>query len=244
MKHINTYAPYAAAAQHLSELRTAHAAALKDDASALASLAQPEERESALAVAARLLRGEQTHGVDAAAQAARLADARQRLRLLAAAIEEQEAVVATTRGTLSVKVCADALPAHLKAAAAIATALEGLRTAVAAEATLRAEISAAGFACNLEPLATPELNHEDSQSAPSRLLRDVRRYIEVCKLRDGKGAAMRLLVDAPGLGVAGDVVKVDGPSAAALMAGGRGEVTDAPPSRAARQAEANEPVLS
>lgn len=244
MKPITTHAPYTTAAHHLADLRAAQATAQQDEAAALASLAQPEERESALAGAARLLRGERAHGVDAAAQAARLADARQRLRLLAAAIEEQQTVAAATRGALSAKVCADALPAHLKAAAGIVAALEGLRAAMGAETKLRADIAAAGFACKLEPLAMPELNPEDPASAPCRLLRDVSRYIAVCTLRDGKGAAVLLLVDAPGVGVAGDVVKVDGPAAAALVAAGRGEVTERKPCRVAQHTEPAELVLS
>ncbi len=245
MKSIETYGAYSAETAHLAELRRAEAAALQDEAQALATLAQPAERESALAAVGRLLAGEPMRRVDAAGVAQELTEVRQRLGLLRAAILEQENVIKTTRGVLSAKVNADALPAHLQAAAGIVAALESLRAALAAETSIRESFAAAGFACRLEPLAAPELDFDDPQSATNRLLRDARRYIEVSALRDGKGAVVLLLLDAPGLGVAGDVVRVDGPAAAALVSAGRGEVSGRKPGRVAQRVEpAAELVLS
>ncbi len=244
MKPITQNSAHAAAIAHLGELRAAEAAAMQAEARAADALAQPAERETALAAASRMLQGEPLRRVDSEAHARELADARQRLVLLRTAIAEQLNVIEAIRGELSAELCAKALPGHLVAAQGIVDALEGLRAALGAEQALRAGIADAGYACRLEPLQAPELNFNDSQSTASRLLRDVTRHLAIAKVRASKGATVALLVDVRGVGVAGDVLAVDGPSAAALLDAGQVEVTSRKPGRVLPNSEPAELVLS
>jgi len=239
MKNADQDPKFAAAQKHLAVLRAAETVARHDEAAALATLAQERPRETALAAAARLLRGESGVGIDDAAQTARLADARQRLRLFAAAVVEQEVAITAIRGALSAVANADAAPAHLKAAAGIVQALEALRAAMAAEEAVRENLAGAGYAVSLTPFARLELSE-----CADALAADITLHLHAARLRAGPGVNVHILGDSPGLGLSGDVVKVDGPCAAVLVAAGRGEVTTAPPRRASRQEVAAEVVLS
>lgn len=138
---------------------------------------------------------------------------------------------------LSAGVCAEAQPAHAKAVQGVADALVSLRAALAAEAAVRAGIEAAGYQCSLEAVAEPELSFADSESAASRLMRDVTRRLEVERLRTGGPVNVRLLVDGTGFGDLGDVVKIDGPDAAHVVALGHGEPTTAKPGKLPRVRE-------
>jgi len=55
--------------------------------------------------------------------------------------------------------------------------LAGLRDAMQAEHSLRAEITANGYRCSLEPLTHPDLNFDDTQSAASRFAADAYSYL-------------------------------------------------------------------
>ena len=164
-----------------------------------------------------------------------------------------QAIIKNTRYTeaqntlaeLSAAVNAQAQPAHTKAAQGVVDALEGLRAALAAEAAVRGSIEAAGYQCSLEAVAEPELNFADTQSAASRLLRDVTRRVEAQRLRAGGPVNVRLLVDGTGFGDGGDVVKLAGPDAAHVVGLGHGEQTQAKPSKTPRPLAATaEAILS
>ena len=227
MKIINQNTRYTEAQNTLAELTGAFNAATAEESRLLGLLAAPAETFDPLAAGLRLLRGESAQRSDTTGLNRELAQVRERMDVLRPAIEQQRAVVATVQSELSAAVNAQAQPAHTKAVQGVADALEGLRAALAAEAAVRGSIEAAGYQCSLEAVAEPELNFADTQSAASRLLRDVTRRLEVERLRTGGQVHVRLLVEGTGFGDLGDVVKIDGPDAAHVLALGHGEHTTA-----------------
>jgi len=243
MKTINQNTRFTAAMATLAELSNAHAAATAEESRLLAALAGPAETFDPLAAGLRLLRGESAQRNDTTGLNRELAQVRERLDVLRPAIEQQRAVVATVQSELSAAVNAQAQPAHAKAVQGVADALVSLRAALAAEAAVRAGIEAAGYQCSLEAVAEPELSFADTESAASRLLRDVTRRLEVERLRTGGPVNVRLLVDGTGFGDLGDVVKIDGPDAAHVVALGHGEPTTAKPGKLPRVRESIALVL-
>ena len=218
-----------------AELSAAFNAATAEESRLLGLLAAPAAASFApLAAGLRLLRGEPAQRNDSTGLNRELAQVRERLDTLRPAVEAQRAPVAALSAELSAAVCAEAQPTHTKAAQGVVDALEGLRAALAAEAAVRGSIEAAGYRCSLEAVAEPELSFADTQSAASRLLRDVTRRLEVQRLRTAGPVNARLLVDVAGMGSAGDVVRTDGATAAHLLALGQGEATQAKPSKAPR----------
>lgn len=230
----------------LAELSAAFNAATAEESRLLGLLAAPAAASfDPLAAGLRLLRGEAAQRTDNTGLNRELAQVRERLDVLRPAIEQQRAVVATVQSELSAAVNAQAQPAHTKAAQGVVDALEGLRAALAAEAAVRGSIEAAGYRCSLEAVAEPELSFADTQSAASRLLRDVTRRLEVQRLRAGGPVNVRLLVDGTGFGDGGDVVKLAGPDAAHVVGLGHGEQTQAKPSKTPRPMAASaEAILS
>lgn len=228
----------------LAELSAAFNAATAEESRLLSVLAAPADTFDPLAAGLRLLRGEPAQRTDSTGLNRELAQVRERLDTLRPAIGAQRVVVAALSAELSAAVCVEAQPGHTKAVQGVADALEGLRAALAAEAAVRAGIEAAGYQCGLVGVAEPELNFVDSESAASRLLRDVIRRLEVERLRTAGPVNARLLVDVEGMGSAGDVVRTDGATAAHLLALGQGEQTQAKPSKAPRIVAATELVLS
>lgn len=229
----------------LAELSAAFNAATAEESRLLGLLAAPAAASfDPLAAGLRLLRGEPAQRNDSTGLNRELAQVRERLDTLRPAVEAQRAVVAALSAELSAAVCAEAQPGHAKAVQGVADALVVLRGALAAEAAVRAGIEAAGYQCSLEAVAEPELNFADTESAASRLLRDVTRRLEVQRLRTAGPVNARLLVDVEGMGSAGDVVRTDGATAAHLLALGQGEATQAKPSKAPRTVVATELVLS
>lgn len=243
MKTINQNTRYTEAQNTLAELTGALNAATAEEARLLGLLAAPADTFNPLEAGLRLLRGEPAQRTDSTGLNRELAQVRERLDTLRPAIEAQRAAVATLVAELSAAVCAEAQPAHTKAVQGVADALEGLRAALAAEAAVRAGIDAAGYQCSLEAVAEPELNFADTESAASRLLRDVTRRLEVERLRAGGPVNIRLLVDGTGFGALGDVVKIDGPDAAHVVALGHGEPTTAKPGKLPRLRESIALVL-
>ena len=237
---------YTEAQNTLAELSAAFNAATAEESRLLGLLAAPAAASfDPLAAGLRLLRGEAAQRTDNTGLNRELAQVRERLDVLRPAIEQQRAVVATVQSELSAAVNAQAQPAHTKAAQGVVDALEGLRAALAAEAAVRGSIEAAGYQCSLEAVAEPELNFADTQSAASRLLRDVTRRLEVERLRTGGPVTVRLLVDGTGFGDGGDVVKLAGPDAAHVVGLGHGEQTQAKPSKTPRPLAATaEAILS
>ena len=234
---------YTEAQNTLAELTGAFNAATAEESRLLGLLAAPAETFDPLAAGLRLLRGESAQRSDTTGLNRELAQVRERLDVLRPAIEQQRAVVATVQSELSAAVNAQAQPAHTKSLQGVADALEGLRAALAAEAAVRGSIEAAGYRCSLE--AEPELSFADTQSAASRLLRDVTRRLEVERLRTGGQVRVRLLVDGTGFGDGGDVVKLAGPDAAHVVGLGHGEHTQAKPSKTPRPLAATaEAILS
>ena len=227
MKTINQNTRYTEAQNTLAELTAAFNAASADEARLLGLLAAPADAFDPLAAGLRLLRGEPAQRNDSTGLNRELAQVRERLDTLRPAIEAQRAAVAALVAELSAAVCAEAQPGHAKAVQGVADALASLRAAMAAEAAVRAGIEAAGYQCSLEAVAEPELNFADTESAASRLLRDVTRRPEVESLRAGGPVNIRLLVDVEGMGSAGDVVRTDGATAAHVVALGHGEPTTA-----------------
>ena len=244
MKTINQNTRFTAAMATLAELSNAHAAATAEESRLLAALAGPAETFDPLAAGLRLLRGESAQRSDTTGLNRELAQVRERMDVLRPAIEQQRAVVATVQSELSAAVNAQAQPAHTKAVQGVADALEGLRGALAAEAAVRGSIEAAGYQCSLEAVAEPELNFADTESAASRLMRDVTRRLEVERLRTAGPVNIRLLVEGTGFGDGGDVVKLAGPDAAHVVGLGHGEATQAKPGKAPRPLAATELVLS
>ena len=235
MKNINQNTRYTEAQNTLAELSAAFNAATAEESRLLGLLAAPAAASfDPLAAGLRLLRGEPAQRNDSTGINRELAQVRERLDTLRPAIEAQRAAVAALVAELSAAVCAEAQPAHAKAVQGVADALVSLRAALAAEAAVRAGIEAAGYQCSLEAVAEPELSFADSESAASRLLRDVTRRLEVQRLRTAGPVNARLLVDVAGMGSAGDVVRTDGATAAHLLALGQGEATQAKPSKAPR----------
>jgi hypothetical protein len=235
---------YTEAQNTLAELSAAFSAATAEESRLLGLLAAPADSADPLAAGLRLLRGEPAQRTDSTGINRELAQVRERLDTLRPAVEAQRAAVAVLVVELSAAVCAEAVPSHTKAVQGVADALEGLRAAMAAEAAVRAGIEAAGYRCDLVPVAEPELSFADTQSAASRLLRDVTRRLEVERLRNAGPVNARLLVDVAGMGSAGDVVRTDGATAAHLLALGHGEATQAKASKATRTVAATELVLS
>ena len=237
---------YTEAQNTLAELSAAFNAATAEESRLLGLLAAPAAASfDPLAAGLRLLRGEAAQRTDNTGLNRELAQVRERLDVLRPAIEQQRAVVAAVQSELSAAVNAQAQPAHTKAVQGVAVALEGLRAALAAEAAVRAGIEAAGYQCSLEAVAEPELNFADTQSAASRLLRDVTRRLEVERLRTAGPVNIRLLVEGTGFGDGGDVVKLAGPDAAHVVGLGHGEATQAKPSKTPRPLAATaEAILS
>ena len=237
MKTINQNTRYTEAQNTLAELSAAFNAAAAEESRLLSALAAPADTFDPLAAGLRLLRGESAQRTDNTGLNRELAQVRERLDVLRPAIEQQRAAVAAVQSELSAAVNAQAQPAHTKAVQGVGVALEGLRAALAAEAAVRAGIEAAGYRCSLEAVAEPELNFADSESAASRVLRDVTRRLLVERLRAGGPVNIRLLVDGTGFGDLGDVVKIDGPDAAHVVALGHGEPTTAKPGKLPRLRE-------
>jgi hypothetical protein len=236
---------FTAAMATLAELTAAHAAATAEESRLLAALAGPAETFDPLAAGLRLLRGEPAQRNDNAGLNRELTAVRERMDTLRPAVEAQRAVVAALQSELSAAANAEAQPAHTKSLQGVADALAGLRAALAAEAAVRAGIEAAGYQCCLEAVAEPELNFADTESAASRLLRDVTRRLEVQRLRTAGPVNARLLVSVEGLGSVGDVVRTDGATLAHLVALGHGEQTQAKPSKTPRPMAATaEAILS
>ena len=227
MKTINQNTRYTEAKSTLAALSAAFNAAIAEEARLLGLLAAPADTFNPLEAGLRLLRGEPAQRTDSTGLNRELAQVRERLDTLRPAIEAQRAAVATLVAELSAAVCVEAQPGHTKAVQGVADALASLRAALAAEAAVRAGIEAAGYQCSLEAVAEPELNFADTESAASRLLRDVTRRLEVERLRAGGPVNIRLLVDGTGFGDLGDVVKIDGPDAAHVVGLGHGEPTTA-----------------
>ena len=234
---------YTEAQNTLAELTGAFNAATAQEARLLGLLAAPADAFDPLAAGLRLLRGEPAQRNDSTGLNRELAQVRERLDTLRPAVEAQRAAVAALVAELSAAVSVQAQPAHTKAVQGVADALEGLRAALAAEAAVRAGIEAAGYQCSLEAVAEPELNFADSESAVSRLMRDVTRRLAAERLRTGGPVNVRLLVDGTGFGDLGDVVKIDGPDAAHVVALGHGEPTTAKPGKLPRVRESIALVL-
>ncbi len=245
MKNINQNTRFTEAQNTLAELSNAHAAATAEESRLLAALAGPAETFDPLAAGLRLLRGEPAQRTDNTGLNRELTAVRERMDTLRPAVEAQRAVVAALQSELSAAANAEAQPGHAKAVQGVADALVGLRAALAAEAAVRAGIEAAGYQCSLEAVAEPELNFADTESAASRLLRDVTRRLEVQRLRTAGPVNARLLVSVEGLGSVGDVVRTDGATLAHLVALGHGEQTQAKPSKTPRPMAATaEAILS
>ena len=243
MKTINQNTRFAEAQNTLAELTAAFNAATAAEARLLGLLAAPADTFDPLAAGLRLLRGEPAQRNDSTGLNRELAQVRERLDTLRPAVEAQRAVVATVQSELSAAANAEAQPTHTKAVQGVADALVVLRGALAAEAAVRAGIEAAGYQCSLEAVAEPELSFADTESAASRLLRDVTRRLEVERLRAGGPVNVRLLVDGTGFGDLGDVVKIDGPDAAHVVGLGHGEPTTAKPGKLPRLRESIALVL-
>lgn len=237
MKTINQNTRYTEEKNTLDALSAAFNAATAEESRLLAALAAPADTFDPLAAGLRLLRGEPAQRNDSTGLNRELAQVRERLDTLRPAIEAQRAAVSALVAELSAAVCAEAQPGHAKAVQGVADALTSLRTALAAEAAVRAGIEAAGYQCSLEAVAEPELNFADSESAASRLMRDVTRLQAAERLRAGGPVNVRLLVDGTGFGDLGDVVKIDGPDAAHVVALGHGEPTTAKPGKLPRLRE-------
>ena len=245
MKNINQNTRFNEAQNTLAELTGAFNAATAEESRLLGLLAAPAAASfDPLAAGLRLLRGEAAQRTDNTGLNRELAQVRERLDVLRPAIEQQRAVVAAVQSELSAAVNAQAQPAHTKSLQGVADALEGLRAALAAEAAVRGSIEAAGYRCSLEAVAEPELSFADTQSAASRLLRDVTRRLEVERLRTGGPVNVRLLVDGTGFGDLGDVVKIDGPDAAHVVGLGHGEHTTAKAGKLPRLRESIALVLA
>lgn len=235
MKSIFQNAAHIAATAQLNQLQQAHAAAMLEESQLLAQLSdQPESKPSALDRAKAMLTG----GTPAPRQDrdglnARLTACRETLALLGLAIVEQRDIMAALMHAQSAVINAEAKQGHIKAAERIKTALAGLREAMQTEQGLRDEIAAGGYQCNLEPLARPELNFDDSQATIARYARDVDTFLMVNELAATKSLNVRLLCGT-GDNLPGDVVTMTGNEAAALVRIGHAEQTRDKPSRVTR----------
>lgn len=244
MQHIDKDPRYAEAQNTLVDLSAAFAAATAEESRLLGRLAAPANTLNHLEAGLRLLRGEPAQRHDGTGLNRDLAQVRERLDTLRPAVEQQRAVVATVRSELSAAANARAQPAHTKAAQGVADALLALHAALGVEAAVRTGIEASGFVCSLPALHHPELNFADSQTPVSRLLADIRRHQEVQALESTDALNVRLLVAVAGCGECGDVVRMQGREAAALVRIGQAERTSAKPSKAPRPQAATELVLS
>lgn len=211
----------------LAELTGAFSEAAAEESRLLHLLAAPADTFNPLEAGLRLLRGEPALRNDMTGLNRELATVRERMDVLRPAIAQQRDVVANVQNELSAAANAQAKPGHTNAVQGVADALVSLRDALAAEAAVRVSVEAAGYQCSLEAVAEPELFFNDTESAASRMLRDVTRRLEVERLRTGGPVHVRLLVEGTGLGNLGDVVKIEGPDAAHIVALGHGEHTTA-----------------
>lgn len=236
MQAINKNTRYNEAVAILGQLTEAQNAAKLEENAVLALLdtEHPGEKQSALDRAkAMLTGGTPAPRQDMAGLNSRLADVREKLALLGLAIQEQRDMMAGIVGAQSAIVNSERKADHIKAAERIKTALAGLHEAMQAEQSLRAEIGAAGYLCNLGPLEHPELNFADSQATISRFARDLEGYLYTNELSASKTVNVRLLF-ATGDDLPGDVLPMTGHEAAALVRFGHGEQTRDKPSRVAR----------
>lgn len=235
MKSIFQNAAHIAATAQLNQLQQAHAAAMLEESQLLAPLSdQPDSKPSALDRAKAMLTG----GTPALRQDhdglhLQLSACREKLVLLGDAIKEQREVMAGLLNAQSAIVNSEAKPGHIKAAERIKTALAGLRDAMQAEQSLRAEIATGGYRCSLEPLERPELNFADSQAAIARFAREVDTFLMVNELAAIKTLNVRLLFGT-GDDLPGDVLTMTGIEAAALVRIGHAEQTRDKPGRVKR----------
>ena len=236
MKSIYQNADHKAATVQLNELTQAHNAAKLEESALLVQLhnSAPPVQHSALDRAKAMLTGQQTPArQDLNGLNIRLGAVRENLALLGEAIGEQRGIMAGLMRAQSAVINADAKQGHIKAAQGIKAALAGLREAMQAEQSIRAEIAAGGYQCSLEPLARPELNFADSQSTVARFSRDVDAYLNTHELSASKSVNVRLLFGTGG-DLPGDVLTMTGIEAARLVNMGHGEQTRDKPSRVAR----------
>lgn len=236
MKSIIENAEYKAATAQLNELTTAHAAAKLEESALLAQLdaTHPEGKPSALDRAKAMLTGDApAPRQDRDGLRVRLAACREKLALLGLAIQEQRDIMAGMMHAHSAVINAEAKQPHIKAAERIKTALAGLREAMQAEQSLRAEIVAGGYQCSLEPMTRPELDFADSQSTIRQFERDVNAYLMLHELSANKLVNVRLLFGT-GDYLPGDVLTMTGIEAAALVRAGHAEQTRDKPSRVMR----------
>ncbi len=220
----------------LGQLTEAQSAAKLEENAVLALLdtEHPGKKQSALDRAkAMLTGGTPAPRQDLAGLNSRLAEVREKLALLALAIQEQRDIMAGIVGAQSAVVNGERKADHIKAAERIKTALAGLHEAMQAEQSLRAEIGAAGYLCHLEPLERIELSFADSQSTVARFSNDVACYLALHELQAKRVVNVRLLIESTA-GLSGDVVTMTGIDAARLVSMGHGEVTTDKPSRVAR----------
>ena len=236
MKSIYQNADHKAATVQLNELTQAHNAAKLEESALLVQLndSAPPVQHSALDRAKAMLTGQQAPArQDLNGLNIRLGAVRENLALLGEAIGEQRGIMAGLMQAQSAVINADAKQGHIKAAQGIKSALAGLRDAMQAEQSIRAEIAAGGYQCSLEPLERPELSFADSQSTVNRFVTDVNAYLTLHELRETKAVNIRLLCE-KGDGLPGDVLTMTGIEAAALVRIGHGEQTGDKPSRVAR----------
>ena len=212
MKTIFDNAGYKAANAQLNQLTEAHNAAKLEESDLLAQMftQEPPAKQSALGRAMLLLSGstQPTRRTDSDGLRARLDACRETLALLVLAISEQREIMAGLVGAQSAVVNIERKADHIKAATGIQTALAGLRDAMQVEQSLRAEITAAGYRCSLDPITHPELIFEDSNSTIAGFTVYVEAYLVVQALSAVKAVNVRLLCSR-GDGLPGDV-RLDG----------------------------------
>jgi hypothetical protein len=232
MKHISTNQDYKAASNALTDLRNARESALAEQRKLEAQLqAPPEEKPSALKQAwAMLANTAPPPREDPAGLELRLADCRQRLALLEAAIAEQQGVMHRLTGELGVQVNRAAAPRHVDAVRAIKDALDALRKAREAERGLREGITSAGYACSLESMAHPEIDFTDLESPAAKFAKDVQGFLAEVELRDKAKATVHILCGGSA-GNPGDVVVLPGTDAATLVRHGHAELSNEKPRR-------------
>jgi len=232
MKSIFDHADYKQAQNQLDQLQQAHAAAVDQETALLAQInATPEGKPSALDRArAMLTGGTPAPRQDHAGLQGRLNECREKVELLALAIGEQRGAIAGLVQAHSAVINAEAKQGHIKAAERIKTALAGLRVALEAEQSIRAEIGAAGYLCTLEPIESHSMNFADSQSEIGRFTREANAYLMRCEIESKKTVTVRLLLDCAA-GGADDVLSLPGVEAAALVHRAHAEVTDDKPGR-------------
>lgn len=232
MKTIHQNTDYKTASTALTDLRNARESALAEQRKLEAQLqAPPDEKPSALKQAWAMLAGTAPPPrEDAAGLELRLADCRQRLALLGAAIAEQQGVMHRLAGELSVQVNRTAAPRHVDAVRAIKDALDALRKATQAERDIRVSIEVAGYACALEPMTHPEIDFTDSQGPAAKFAKDVQGFLAEVELRDKAKATVHILCGGHA-GNPGDVVVLPGTDAATLVRHGHAELSNEKPRR-------------